>query len=207
MANHVHNKYTTSQLDAYRHPRSVPAYRYYTPERPQDFGKTYQHGEGTAKWFQGYHRSLVAEKTVKENLECIGTDTVVRPTWFSDKPNKVLGARCVDREGLFYRPGYKLFNRLADRERVLKQFVKSEQDHRRNYKDLSGTTHKVDLFHCPTEAMDQFVGRTSAAKIGDYPNTHLAALEYVWETDRGLKHYQLYHGTSDFHYHEKVAEV
>ena len=206
MANHVHDKYTTSSREAYRHPRSVPAYQYYMPERPQQFGTTHEHREGTSRWFHDYRRSQVAEKVLKGNLESVGVE--VRPTWLSDKPDRVLGARCATREELLNRPDYKMFNRLPDRERDLKEFVKSKEDHRENYKDLTGTTHKVDLFHYPTEAKEQFVDReVKPGKIGNYPNAHRSALEYTWENDRGPKHYELYHGTSDFNYHKKVPEI
>ncbi|CAB4004507.1 Hypothetical predicted protein [Paramuricea clavata] len=205
MANHVHDRYTTTSRETYRHPKSVPAYLYYTPERPQNFGKTYEHGEGTTKWFHDYRRSQVAEKVLKENL--VGME--VRPTWLSDRPDRVLGARCATRDELLNRPDYKMFNRLPDRERDLKEFVKTKEEHRENYKDITGTTHKVDLFHYPTEAKEQFVdrGSKSTTRIGDYPNAHKAALEHTWETERGPKHYELYRGTSDFNYHKKIPEI
>ena len=208
MANHVHNKYTTSSQEAYRHPKSVSAYRHYMPEPPRNLGTTCcQHGEGTARWFQGYRRSQVAEKVLKENLESVGME--VRPTWLSDKPERVLGARCAAREELLNRPDPKLFNRLPDRERDLAEFVQRKEEHRHNYRDLTGTTHKVDLFHYPTEAKEQFVDREpcTTTKIGEYPNSHKAALEFTWETERGPKHYELYRGTSDFNYHKKVPEI
>jgi hypothetical protein len=206
MANHVHDRYTTTSRETYRHPKSVPAYRYYTPERPQNFGKTYEHSEGTTKWFHDYRRSQVAEKVLKENLESVGME--VRPTWLSDRPDRVLGARCATRDELLNRPDYKMFNRLPDRERDLKEFVKTKEEHRENYKDITGTTHKVDLFHYPTEAKEQFVDRGSkSTKIGEYPNAHKAALEHSWETERGPKHYELYRGTSDFNYHKKIPEI
>ena len=207
MANHVHDKYTTTSRETYRHPKSVPAYPYYMPERPQDFGITYNHREGTTKWFHDYRRSQVAEKMLKENLESIGME--VRPTWLSEKPDRVLGARCFSREELLNRPDYKMFNRLPDRERDLRKFVKDKEEHRQNYNDLTDTTHKVDFFHNPTEAKEQFVdrGSKSTSSIGDYPNKHKAALEYTWQTERGPKHYELYRGTSDFNYHDKIPEI
>lgn len=205
MANHVHGKYTTTSREAYCHPKSWPAYQYYTPERPQTFGKTYEHGEGIPKWFHQYRRSQVAEKVLKENLESVGAE--VRPTWFSDKPDRVLGARCADRDELLNRPDYKMFNRLPDRERDMKEFIKNKEKHREHYKDLTGTAHKVDMFHYPTEAKEQFIDRKCGSKIGDYPNPHKAALEYTWETERGPKHYELYNGVSDFNFHKKVPEI
>ncbi|XP_028393107.1 UPF0573 protein C2orf70 homolog B-like [Dendronephthya gigantea] len=207
MANHLHDKYTTTSREAYSHPKSVPAYRYYMPERPQTFGKTFQHGEGTKRWFHDYRRTQVAEKVMKENLESAGID--VRPTWHSDKPDRVLGARCADREELLNRPDYKMFNRLPDRERDLAEFVERKEEHRNDYKDLTGRTHKVDFFHYPTEASEQFVerGTQSSSKMTDYPNPHKGALEYTWETQRGPKHYELYRGVSDFNYHKKIPEI
>lgn len=84
-----------------------------------------------------------------------------------------------------------------------------KEEHRNDYKDLTDRRHKVDFFHYPTKASEQFVdrGSQSTTKITDYPSPHKGALEYTWETERGPKHYELYRGVSDFNYHKKVPEI
>lgn len=207
MANRVHEKYATTSREAYCHPKSTSAYRYYSPNCPQSFGKSYDHGEGTVKWFNEYRRSEVPENVLRNNTESIGLKP--RPTWFSDKPDRVLGARCAAREALLNRPDYKLLNRIPDRERELKEFVKTKEEHRDNYKDLTGIKPKIDFFHYPTKAVEQFADRNvpSSSKIGEFPTPHKAALEHTWETERGPKHYELYKGLSDFNYHKKIPEI
>ena len=206
-ANHVHNKYTTTSREAFGHPKASPAYEYYMPNRPQSFGRERQTNEGSVKWFNEYRRADIPEKVLRDNVESVGVK--IRPTWYSESPDRVLGARCADRETLLNTPDYKLLNRLPDRERDLKEFVNLKEGHREHYKDVTNTKHKVDFFHQPTDAEKMFGVKTteSSATIGKFPNTHKAALEYTWETERGPKHYELYHGLSDLYYHKKVPEI
>lgn len=157
-------------------------------------------------WFSEYRRSEIPESVMRRNVESIGFSE--RPTWFSDKPDRVLGARCAAREALLNQADYKLLNRNPDKERDLEQIVKYKEDHRKNYKDLTGTKPAVELFHYPTEAKDQFSDRnTESTRFGEYPTPHKAALEHTWEMERGPKHYELYRRLSAFNYHEKVPEI
>lgn len=205
-ANHVHQKYTTTSKETYAHPKSVPAYRNYLPNRPQTFGTSYEHGQGTVKCFNDYRRSQVPENVMRENMDCIGLHQ--RPTWFSDKPDRVLGARAADREALLNRPDYKLLNRIPDREKELAEFEQAKEDHREHSKDLTNTKPSVGFFHYPTEANEQFSDRNvSGEKLGDFPTPHKVSLEHTWETRRGPKHYELHHGLSDFNYHKKIPEI
>lgn len=63
-------------------------------------------------------------------------------------------------------------------------------------KDQSGTLfgQKLDYFHIPTKAEEQFVPRMSPPEgdIGSYPSNTRAAFEYTYDKERGPKDYELW---------------
>ncbi|XP_046860266.1 protein FAM166C-like [Xenia sp. Carnegie-2017] len=205
MACYMHNKYATTSKESYRHPKSVPGYPYYTSERPQDFGKNVEHREGSTKWFQDHRRPNIVENILKNNIASRRME--VRPSKYSDSPDRVLGARCTTRNERLNRPDCKLFNRLPDKERQIKFFVEKKEEHRQNYKDLTGTKHQVDYFHYAHVDEDQFSHSKFSSSIKNYPSPYKGALEYSWLTERGPKYFELYSGTSDFNHHQEIPEI
>ena len=194
MANHVLPRHTTWSQETYVNPLNMPANRYYTPRLYTSFGDIPERGAGRERWFHDYRRSHVAERTLENNLKTPGT--VVRPTTFSDKPDRVLGARCQRREAVLYKPNHHLTNRIPDRERERAQVDNLVFQHRQQYSDKSDTLHdhKVPYFHYPTDAQQQFLPRVSPPKdtIGSYPNRSKASWEYTYDFERGPKDYELW---------------
>lgn len=194
MANHKLPRFWTWTRETYVDPINMPANRYYTPHF-MAAGDNQRYGEGREKWFQDYRRSCIAEKTLVKNLNTLGSP--YRPTSFSDKPDRVLGARCLRRESVLNKPRHHLTNRIPDRERDRAQIDDIGSQHRQQYRDQSGTLldQKVDYFHYPTTAEQQFLPKVNPpdGTIGNYPNNTKAALEYVHDKERGPKDYELWH--------------
>lgn len=196
MANHKVPRFSTWSRETYIDPENMPANRYYTSQSMVS-GDDQRYGERSEKWFQNYRRSHVAEQTLVKHLTTLGTP--YRPTSFSDKPDRVLGTRCFRRESVVNKPRYHLTNRIPDRERDHAQIDDLGFQHRQQYRDESGTLfdQKLDYFHYPTKAEDQFVPKVSPSRsegiIGNYPNNTKAALEYVYDKERGPKDYELWH--------------
>ncbi|XP_031563002.1 protein FAM166C-like [Actinia tenebrosa] len=196
MANHVMPKFSTWTKETYIEPVNMTGHRYYSPNHFPSFGHTYDHGVGREKWFHDYRRSTVAEKTLR-NGQLSMNPPPIRPTTFSDSPDRVLGARKLRREAILNRPNYHLVNRIPDRERDRAQIGSMVYEHRQQYRDESQTLyeHTVPFFHYPTEAQDQFLPRERSSRnyVGNYPTSRTAALEYTYDKERGPKHYQLWH--------------
>ena len=193
MAFHVAPKLTSTTDDTFKDPRyGQHAYKFY---HPQLFTNTLHHYEpdrGTRKAFNDYRRSHVSELTLRKNLDSIQSPTLhIRPTWYSDKTDRVLGKRKIDREALFpiiqNKPLYKLSNRIPDRERDRdKKHMSEAQLHRIHYKDLTGSVHgRSSYFHSPTPSSHVHVQRKKQKGIdGDYPNHFRVAQEAVFHVQR-----------------------
>eukprot|EP00794_Sanderia_malayensis_P017254 gene17254-18979_t len=174
-------------------------YKYYHPELFTNTLHHYVPDKGTRMFFNDYRRSHISEKTLKKNRELMDPELQpIRPTWYSDKPDRVLGKRKIDREAMFpiiqNKPLYLLSNRIPDRERDRDEKNQREvSQHRLQYKDLTGSLHeKSSYFHVPEPSSLTFVQKKiSANGIGDYPSHHTSALEYTYNLDRAesLAHY------------------
>ncbi|KAK2560782.1 Protein FAM166C A [Acropora cervicornis] len=193
MANHKMGRFSTWSRETYLDPMHMPANRHYMPHFMPS-GDEQRYGEGREKWFQDYRRSYVAEQTLTRNLNTLGSP--YRPTSLSDKPDRVLGSRCLRQEAVLNIPRHHLINRIPDRERDRAQVDDICFQHRQQYKDQSGTLfgQKLDYFHIPTKAEEQFVPRMSPPEgdIGSYPSNTRAALEYTYDKERGPKDYELW---------------
>lgn len=194
MANHKVPRFSTWHRETYVDPINMPANRYFTPHF-MPYRDSQRYGEGREKWFQDYRRSYVAERTLVKNLNTLGSP--YRPTSLSDKPDRVLGTRCLRREAVLNKPHHHLTNRIPDRERDRAQIDDLVFKHRQQYRDQSGTLfdQKVAYFHNPTTAEEQFLPKVNPPKdtIGSYPNNTKAALEYTYDLERGPKEYELWH--------------
>lgn len=194
MANHKQPRFSTWSRETYVDPMNMPANRYYTPHFMAS-GDDQRYGEGRERWFQDYRRSYIAEKTLVKNLNTFGSP--YRPTSFSDKSDRVLGTRCMRREAVLHKPRHHLTNRIPDRQRDRAQIDDIVFQHRQQYRDQIGTLfdEKVDYFHYPTTAEEQFLPKASPHEgtIGSYPSNTKAALEYVYDKERGPKDYELWH--------------
>ena len=191
MANHKLARFSTWSGETYVDPINMPANRYYTPHFMAS-GDNQRYGEGRERWFQDYRRSYKAEQTLVKNLNTLGSP--YRPTSFSDKPDRVLGARCFRREAVLNKPLHHLTNRIPDRERDRAQIDHIGFQHREQYRDQSGTLSdkKLDYFHYPTTAEEQFLPEENPPEgtIGNYPNNTRAALEHTYDKERGPREYE-----------------
>jgi len=201
MAFHAPGRYVSWTKETYINPMNMPANRHYTPRLYTNFGDVPPtQGAGREKWFHDYRRSHISERTLQNNLKVLGPPVPVRPTTFSDKPDRVLGARKQRRDAILYNPHHHLANRIPDQERDRNMIGDLTFQHRQQFRDHSGTLtdhHKVSYFHYPTEAEHQFLPRARPPQnmIDKYPNAFKASREYVWDTHtaRGPKHYELWH--------------
>jgi len=193
MAFRVAPKLMSTSCDTFKHPHYEQYdYKFY---HPQLFTSTLHHYEpdkGTKKFFNDYRRCHVSELTLKKNLDKSEASALqIRPTWYSDKTDRVLGRRKIDREALFpiihNKPLYKLSNCIPDRERDRdKKLMDEAQQHRRQYKDLTGSRHeRVSYFHRPGPASDIHMQKKKQEGIeGDYPNNLRVVQEAIYRLQR-----------------------
>ncbi|XP_020893313.1 uncharacterized protein LOC110232457 [Exaiptasia diaphana] len=196
MANHVMPKFSTWTKETYINPSNMPENRFYTPSLFSNFGHIQDHGAGREKWFNDYRRSTIAQRTLR-NGQLSMNPPPIRPTAYSDDPDRVLGKRKMRREAVLNKPRHHLTNRIPDRERDRSQIDDITFQHRQQYRDQSETLyeHRLPYFHYPTEAQDQFLPRVRQRSdyMGNYPNNRRAALEYTYDKERGPKHFELWH--------------
>jgi len=195
MANRLMPRHSTWTKETYIDPINMPAHRHYTPQLHSNFGYIDDKGAGREKWFQDYRRSTVAHH-VRRNGELSMNPPPIRPTAFSDDPDRVLGKRKMRREAILNKPRHHVTNRIPDRERDRSQIDDLTFQHRQQYRDQSRTLYeqRVPYFHYPTEAVDQFLPRVRREdSLGNYPNHRRAALEFTYDKERGPKHFQLWH--------------
>eukprot|EP00795_Rhopilema_esculentum_P013745 gene13745-4667_t len=192
MAYRVAPKLTSTTHDTYRHPHFDQLdYKYYHPQLFTSKVHHYAPDKGTREFFHDYRRSHISEKTLQRNLEKFQLQTPLRPTWESDKPDRVLGRRKFDREALFpvihNNPVYTLSNRIPDRERDRdKKFMEEAAYHRLQYKDLTGSLHtQSPFFHCPDPASKVFIPKTRQTSFhGEYPSSFRSVEESTYGPDR-----------------------
>ena len=191
MSNHVAPRLTSSYQSSYKDPlRNQTDYRFYNPQLFVPSIDKYQPDKGTKKWFHDYRRSTVAEQTMKNNLKSMPTP--LRPTYYSDKPDIVLGFRKEDRESLLpvihNNPVYNLTQRIPDRERDRdKRFMSYTQTHRDQMRDPTGSLHKKhDFFYHPFPSEQTFSTRQRSTDkyMSHFPGEHTAANEFVYAKKR-----------------------
>lgn len=190
MAFRVTPKFESTAKGTYKHPHFEQYdYKYYHPQLFTNTMHHYEPDKGTKKFFNDYRRCHVSEQTLKMNMERM--QTPARPTWYSDKPDRALGRRKIDREALFpvihNKPLYKLSNRIPDRERDRdEKFMCDVLEHRLQYKDLTGSRHvKSSHFHCPNPASDVFIQKKDKGGIyNEYPSNFRVAQESVYNLKR-----------------------
>ena len=193
MAFRVAPKLTSTTHDTFKHPQYEQYdYKFH---HPQLFTNTLHHygpDKGTKKFFNDYRRCHVSELTLRKNEEKIQQPNVhIRPTWYSDKIDRVLGKRKIDREALFpiiqNKPLYRLSNRIPDRERDRdKRFMDEAQQHRSQYKDLTSSLHqRSSYFHRPIPASHIHLQRKKQDGMnGDHPNNLRVAQESIYYLQR-----------------------
>ena len=186
-------RFKSTTHDTFKHPHLEQYdYKYYHPQLFTNSLHHYDPDKGTTKFFNDYRRSHISEQTLKKNLDRFETSTLqIRPTWYSDKTDRVLGKRKMDREALFpvihNKPLYTLSNRIPDRMRDRdKKLMDEVQHHRLQYKDLTGSLHeRSPYFHCPSPASDVFQQRNMAEGMkGEYPSNTRVAEESIYRLQR-----------------------
>ena len=97
----------------------VFSYLGYTPRIKYTYGETF--GNTTARWFKDYRAAEL--NTSKERMGRGGDKFVPFPTYYTNNPDHVLGARTRSRDRWLAAPKYKLLN-LDDRDGAIKKYDK-----------------------------------------------------------------------------------
>lgn len=149
----------TTNMDLYKHPRHVPGYLGYIPGIKYTYGETY--GNTTAGWFRDYRAKELS--TSKERTARGGDKHLSFPTYYTNNPNHVLGARTSSRDRWQAAPRYKLLN-LDDRDAAIKTYDKATQHHRDHYRDRTEAVPPVKIFFLPNVFLDTNCSAISTEK-------------------------------------------
>lgn len=95
------------------------SYSGYTPRIKYTYGETF--GNTTGRWFQDYRAATL--NTSKERMGRGGDRFLPFPTYYTNNPDHVLGARTSSRDRWLAAPKYKLLN-LDDRDESIKKYDK-----------------------------------------------------------------------------------
>ena len=95
------------------------SYSGYTPRVKYAYGETF--GNTTGRWFQDYRAATL--NTSKERMGRGGDRFLPFPTYYTNNPDHVLGARTSSRDRWLAAPKYKLLN-LDDRDGSIKKYDK-----------------------------------------------------------------------------------
>jgi hypothetical protein len=93
------------------------SYLGYTPTIKYKYGDTF--GNTTAKCFNDYRQDTL--KTSKERMGRGGDKFIPFPTYYTNNPDHVVGARTTSRDRWLAAPKYKLFN-VDERGVSIKEF-------------------------------------------------------------------------------------
>ena len=192
MANGIAPKFTTTNQSTYKHPhREQSDNKHYQPQLFVNLeSRDRAHGKHTMQWFQDQRRSCIAEGVLKNNLSSLNSPQ--RPSCYSEKPDKALGARKQSRDALFptihnqphYELTHRIPNRMRDRDAA---FMRDAMSHRVQYRNMTGSrsTQKVARFYYPYTACETFKRRDmDRGCITDNPNVFVSAREFVCEKKR-----------------------
>lgn len=134
----------TTNLNVYRHPRHVPGYKGYTPRIKFTYGDAY--GNTTARWFNDYRWETLNNSRERKGRG--GDKDIPFPTYYTNNPDHVIGARTRSHERWLADPKYRLLNG-HDRDEDIKDFDRTAQHHREQYRDHTGTIYPVGIFVLP----------------------------------------------------------
>ena len=189
MANRVAPKLLSTNHDTYQYYQDQCDYKHYHPQLFLSKRGNYHPNKGTLVFFHDYRRSQISDSTLNNNLSTLTTP--IRPTWISDKPDRVLGRRKFNRESLFpviqNNPVYLLSNRIPDRERDRdNKHVAGTKLHRDKYRDLTGSLRTPShYFYHPSGSNQTFTQRIKPpGSIWEFPSYHRAAEEYTYKLER-----------------------
>ena len=115
---------------------TIFSYLGYTPRIKFTYGETY--GNTTARWFQDYRASQL--NTSKERMGRGGDKFLPFPTYYTNNPDHVVGARTSSRDRWLAAPKYKLLN-LDDRDTAIKKYDKVGS----LFKHLIPAVQKLDI--------------------------------------------------------------
>ncbi|XP_012507930.1 PREDICTED: UPF0573 protein C2orf70 homolog [Propithecus coquereli] len=121
---------------AYVPPSLMPGYQGHVPGAAFSFGSPY--GTTTLKYFQD-HRNAAMERGRGGHF----------PTIFSPNPDLVLVDRSLTRDRSLHAPSYTRFNLDSDHAGRLSHFYQMVQQHRKYYRDKTGTVPRVPYFVLP----------------------------------------------------------
>lgn len=186
MANKCAEKFLSTTHDAYKRPFiNQFDYKGYVSQSFVYNADNYRPNIGTKKWFQDYRRSSVAEKTMENNRRSL--QSPLRPTDFSNDPDRVLGKRKLHREALFpVIHNNSLYTLTNTKDNTYSSYMLDSTRHRDQYIDKTESNNvKIDTFYFPFPASETFLKRYVTSKyITDFPTNHTAATEFVVDKRR-----------------------
>ena len=186
MANKCAEKFLSTTHDAYKRPFiNQFDYKGYVSQSFVYNADNYRPNIGTKKWFQDYRRSSVAEKTMENNRRSL--QSPLRPTDFSNDPDRVLGKRELHREALFpVIHNNSLYTLTNTKDKTYSRYMLDSTRHRDQYIDKTESNNvKIDTFYFPFPASETFSKRYVTSKyITDFPTNHTAATEFVVDKRR-----------------------
>ncbi|XP_053444327.1 protein FAM166C [Nycticebus coucang] len=160
-------------------PSLMPGYQGHVPGVAYSFGSPY--GTTTLKYFQD-HRS-----TAMEQSHTPFSKGGHFPTLFSSNPNLVLLNRSHTWERWLHRPSYTRFNLDSDRSHQLTHFYQMAQQHRKYYRDKTGTVPRVPYFVLPVREKEKYPLPTDLPPLTPKNKWHLLRV-----SPENLKTYQTF---------------
>ncbi|KFO23363.1 protein FAM166C isoform X2 [Fukomys damarensis] len=150
---------------AYVPPSLMPGYQGHVPGVASSFGSPY--GATTLKYFQD-HRNTAMEKS---HTPLSGGGSF--PTIFSPNPNLVLMDLSNLRDHWLHLPSYTRFNLDGHRTVELAHFYQRAQQHRKYYRDKTGTVPQEPYFVLPVREREGYPIPTDLPPLSPKEKWHL----------------------------------
>ncbi|XP_008066243.1 UPF0573 protein C2orf70 homolog [Carlito syrichta] len=164
---------------AYVPPGLMPGYQGHVPSVAFSFGSPY--GTATLKYFQD-HRNAAMEKS-----HSTFSQGGHFPTLFSPSPRLVLLEHAQAWDRWLHMPSYTRFNLDSHRSAELTRFYQTAQQHRKYYRDKTGTVPRVPYFVLPVREPDRYPIPTDLPPLSPKQKWHLFRV-----SPENLKTYQTF---------------
>ncbi|XP_073905440.1 ciliary microtubule inner protein 2C [Castor canadensis] len=150
---------------AYVPPALMPGYQGHVPGVAFAFGASY--GTNTFRYFQD-HRNAAMEK----NFTCFSRGSSF-PTVFSSDRTLAIRGRSHTRDHWLYLPSDTHFNLDSDGSEQLNHFYQAVQQHRKHYRDKTGTVPCVPYFVLPVREQERHPLPTNLPPLSPKKKWHL----------------------------------
>ncbi|KAM6180282.1 ciliary microtubule inner protein 2C [Erethizon dorsatum] len=153
---------------AYVPPSLMPGYQGHVPGMAFSFGSPY--GTATLKYFQDHRNAAMGKSHTGLS---IGSSF---PTVFSPNPNLVLMDHSHLWDHWLHLPSYTRFNLDGHRSTELAFFYQKAQQHRKYYRDKTGTVPRVPYFVLPVREREGYPIPTDLPPLSPKEKWHLFRL-------------------------------